>query len=353
MKKKTMTGLIAFISLTSFGLAACGSSGQTTAAAGSSETAETTEETSGGEETAAESSGTEGAAEIDSGSGSTAAAESGSADAAGETAGAADQSGENGTANDGGVTVITAATGGTPKPYTYYDDNNVLTGYDIEVVTEIFEQLPQYELRFAVVDFSSIFTGMTSGLYQIGVNSFTYNEERAQSFLYSYPYDLNSYVIVQKEGDEPISSFAGLAGLTTESNAGGAICTGLEKWNEDHPEQTININYSDIDTTTSLQHVLEGAIDFLIIDPAMYEVYVSDFGLEGLQASDLDDESKAFISDNLNAYLLFPQNQAGLRDEVDVVIKQLHDDGTLAELTKKWFKRELVPDDSLYDSTIN
>lgn len=323
MKKRVITGLIISVSLAAFGLAACGSSGQTTAAAGSTET---TVETSGAEETTAESSGTEGAA---------------------------DQSGEAGTVYDGEVTVITAATGGTPKPYTYYDDNNVLTGYDIEVVTDIFEQLPQYELKFAVVDFSSIFTGMTSGLYQIGVNSFTYNEERAQSFLYSYPYDLNSYVIVQKEGDEPISSFAGLAGLTTESNAGGAICTGLEKWNEDNPDQTININYSDIDTTTSLQHVLEGGIDFLIIDPAMYEVYVSDFGLEGLQATDLDDASKEFISDNLNAYLLFPQNQAGLRDEVDAVIKQLHDDGTLAELTKKWFKRELVPDDSLYDSTIN
>ena len=75
---------------------------------------------------------------------------------------------------------ITAATGGSPKPYVYIDDNNEPTGYDIEVLKAAFENLPQYDLEFQVTDFGSIFSGLNSGTVQIGVNNFSYNEERGK-----------------------------------------------------------------------------------------------------------------------------------------------------------------------------
>ena len=256
-------------------------------------------------------------------------------------------------ASDEGVTTIVAATGAMPKPYIFVDENDEVTGYDAEVLRAVFDLLPQYDLQIEVTEFTSIFTGLTSGKYQIGFNSFTYNDERAQSFLYSFPYDLNAYVFVQKEGEEPITSFAEAAGKTIELGAGGAIATGIEKWNEDNPDQAIIIQYTDADTTIILQHVADGAVDFAVMDPAMYKVYTEEFDFGPLQATNLDEDSTLFISENLNAYFLLPLDEPDLRAEIDEAIKTLHDDGTLAELTTKWFGRELVPADDQYITNLN
>lgn len=276
------------------------------------------------------------------------------AEAQGETSSAApeavQETEENADTTD--KIVIKAATGGTPKPYVFLDENGQPAGFDIEVINEIFNRLPDYELEIVVTDFASIFSGLSSGSYQIGVNSFTYNAERAQTYLYSYPYDKNAYVFVTKNGAQKLSSFEEAAGLTTEGNAGGAISNGIEAWNEKFPDKAINLQYTESDTTVLLQHVEDGLIDFAIMDPAMYKTYLEEYSYD-VQATDLDEESVAMISDNLNAYLLFPQDQQELREVIDEVIKDLKEDGTLTRLTEKWFDRDLAPDDDQYEETIN
>ena len=248
---------------------------------------------------------------------------------------------------------VIAATGGQPKPYVFVNEKNEPDGYDVELIKEVFKQLPQYDLKIEVTDFQSIFTGLTAGKYQVGFNSFTYNEKRAESYLYSFPYDLNAYVVVQKKGAEPINSFEKLAGKSLEAGASGAIANGVEKWNENNASKKINIDYTEADTTVLLQHVDDGSKEFTIMDPAMFKVYTEEFGFKNLQATELDETSTKFISDNLNAYFLFPKDQDGLRQEINAVVKKLHDDGTIAKLTKKWFDRELVPDASQYEKTLN
>ena len=68
------------------------------------------------------------------------------------------------------VRTIYAVTGASPRPFTYYGDDNELTGQNIELVTAIFDKLPQYELVWEVTDFPSIFAGLDSDKYQLGVN---------------------------------------------------------------------------------------------------------------------------------------------------------------------------------------
>ena len=94
---------------------------------------------------------------------------------------------------------VKAGTGANVKPYTYVGDDNETTGYDVEVLKEVFDRLDGYDLQIEVTDIPSVFSGVTSGTYQIGVNNFSYNEERAKSYLYSYPYDKIGYVLVTKK----------------------------------------------------------------------------------------------------------------------------------------------------------
>lgn len=252
------------------------------------------------------------------------------------------------------VTVIKAVTGGSPRPYVYVDEDGTPTGYDIEVLKAIFERLPQYELQIDVASFEAVFAGLTSGQYQIGVNNFSYNDQRAQSYLYSYPYDQISYVFVYPEDGTPVTSFEEAAGKTIEGGTGVSISNAIEAWNEENPDQAINLKYSEADTVVELQHVLDGVNDFGIIDTAMYYAYLEEFSLDGLAASPLSDEDTARIASSFYAYYLLPLDQPGLRDELDSVLKDLQEEGVLTELGIQFQNREdTAPPASEFESAPN
>jgi len=71
--------------------------------------------------------------------------------------------------------VIKAATSGNPRPFTYIGDDGELLGQNIELIQAVFDRLPQYELEIEVTEFPSIFTGIDSNLYQLGVNNIAKN----------------------------------------------------------------------------------------------------------------------------------------------------------------------------------
>ena len=234
------------------------------------------------------------------------------------------------------VKTIKAATGGGPKPYVYVGEDNQPTGYDIEVLKAAFDLLPQYDLEIEVTDFSSVFAGLQAGKYQIGVNNFSYNEERANSYLYSLPYDKVSYVFVFNKDAEPIKSLADAAGLSFEGGAGVSVTNAVESWNEQNPDAQINITYTEADTTVILQHIQDGATDFGIIDGPMYTAYVDEYGFD-IGKTEIPEEETKLIADNLYAYYLLPQDETGLRDELDEAIKELKANGTLKTLSEKYF----------------
>lgn len=176
--------------------------------------------------------------------------------------------------SDSGKTVIKAATGANAKPYVYVGDDDKPAGYDVDVLNAVFDKLPDYELEYEVTDFGSVLSGLNSGNYQIGVNNFSYNEDRGASYLYSYPYDKISYVFVTKKGGKEIKSFEDAAGLSFEGGTGISVSNAVEAWNEKNPDKAINITYSDADTSVFLQHVADGSQDFTIIDLAMYNSYM-------------------------------------------------------------------------------
>ena len=98
-------------------------------------------------------------------------------------------------------TVVVAVTHASPRPFTYYDDDNNLTGQNVELINAIFERLPQYELKWEVSpDFPAIFAGLDSDKYQIGVNNLSWNEERGEKYLFTAPMFKNELIVVSNSG---------------------------------------------------------------------------------------------------------------------------------------------------------
>lgn len=245
------------------------------------------------------------------------------------------------------VKTIYAATKGYPSPYMIVDENNELSGYDIEVLQEIFNRLPQYELEFVLAEGDAVLTGLTSGLYDVAVNNYSYNEDRAESYYYSYPYDKSVYYFVQRPDDEPLTSFQDAAdrGYRYEAASGNSATTAIERWNDEHPDSQIELSYSESEIAVMFEHVEDGMFDFRVHEAPIYKMFKDQFGFDLVGYPMSEEEAHTVISDADCTYFLFPRTEEGkaLRDEVNVVLKELWEEGFLAETGLKYFDEDQSP----------
>lgn len=256
---------------------------------------------------------------------------------------------------DSDVTVVKGVTGGSLAPYFYVGEDDELTGVDIDIVKEVFNRLPQYELQ---IDIADALQGVISGQYDIAINNYGYTDERAESYYYSYPYKTSFNEYIQRADDEPLTSLEDLAdrGYKIELGAGSLTANALEKWNEENPDHQINIVYSNADFQVKYQHIVDGVADVAIDDGPLIDNLLPNFGLEGkLVANAIDEETEDFLFPQNNTYFLFGKNEKGaaLREDVNKVLKEMKDDGTLAQITEKYLGKDTSPDEKYFEETIN
>ena len=82
---------------------------------------------------------------------------------------------------------IIVATEGTWAPWTYHDDNNVLTGFDIEVAKAVAEKMG-LKVEFVEVEWDGILAGVESGRYDIAANGVEIDDEREEKYDFCSPY---------------------------------------------------------------------------------------------------------------------------------------------------------------------
>src|SRR4030042_3876070 len=73
------------------------------------------------------------------------------------------------------VTVVRVGVNNNFKPIGFRDENNNLTGYDVEVIREVDRRLPEYQFELDGVDSPSHFLGVDTGKYAFGSSSFFKN----------------------------------------------------------------------------------------------------------------------------------------------------------------------------------
>ena len=244
------------------------------------------------------------------------------------------------------ATKIVAATNGRPVPYITIDENNQIGGSDIEIIRAVFDRLPQYELEIVVSDDS--LTGLISGLYDIAVNNYGWRDERGETYYYSYPYKTGFDVYIQRKGDEPLTGLQDLAdrGYKTEVGAGSLKASALEAWNAQNPDHKINIIYSETDFQLKFQNIVDGKTDVAIDDGPILDTLIGQFGLENeIVGNPIDADTQKFISPHNSSFFLLPKDEKGaaLREDVNKVLKELKEDGTLAEILTKYFGRDTSP----------
>ena len=218
---------------------------------------------------------------------------------------------------------IIIAMEGTWSPWTYHDEEDNLVGFDVEVGAAIAEKLgvePVYEEGV----WDGLLEGIEGGRYDIMVNGVGVTDERKESYSFSDPYCYDRTAVIVREDDDSITKMEDLAGKSTANTISstyaeiaegyGATVTGVDDFN-----QTIELLLQGrIDATLNA----EGSyLDYIGVHPespvkvACYNYDVSDIAIPMRKSDDTE----------------------SLRQAINTAISELREDGTLTELSMKYF----------------
>jgi L-cystine transport system substrate-binding protein len=229
------------------------------------------------------------------------------------------------TIKDEGVLVV--GTEGTYPPFTFHEGGNgELTGYDVEVAEAVGEELG-VEVQFEETQWDAIFAGLESGRFDMIANQVSITPEREADYVFSEPYTVSKGVIVVNEGDSSISSFDDLEGKTTAQS----LTSSFYELAEESGAKVENVE-GWAQAVTLLQ---QGRVDATVNDElTFYDYENSEGGDTGLEiAAETEDEAR-------NAFV-FRSGSDDLVKEVDEALAALRKDGTLAEISEKYFGEDV------------
>lgn len=242
--------------------------------------------------------------------------------------GAADQE----SASSAPKTIKVGLVNGIPKIATL-DESGKWQGYDYETLVEIDKLLPQYEFKYEpITDFQAAFVGLDTKAFDILSIHASWTEERAAKYLLgdeSY-YENTGYTLKVKKGSGiVVKTEDDLGGLKIALSPGVAVASSVEKYNETHPDNKIDIVWDSGTVEQQLANLKSGAVDALfgerLNDKALLEAY-------GEDAFDVAGDNLFYDPGTKNGtYLLYNYGSESLKNEVDAAINKLLADGTLSK----------------------
>ena len=222
--------------------------------------------------------------------------------------------------------VLRVGTEGTYAPFSFHGDGGELTGYDVDVIREVAKRMGR-DVEFFETQWDGMFAGLDAERFDVIANQVGINEEREAAYAFTTPYTHSEAVLLVKEGS-PIDSFEAMDGekasQTLTSNFGelaksyGATLEQVEGFN-----QAIDLVTSGRVAGTFNDKI--SALDFLKQRPdAPVEMVEGD----GEGASD-------------SAFLVRKGDEA-LIEQMNEALEAMRDDGTLVELSERWFGADVT-----------
>ena len=268
------------------------------------------------------------------------------------TVSAADKTGSNETsAKEAAITETTVpeeevkkiivGTGGSPKPWLWVEEDGSIAGYDAEVVYAVDELLPQYEFECEKTEFARLFTGVDSGRYTMAVNNFNWRADRAEKYLFGEEYVCyEKEAIYVRKGYEEIKSLEDVGGHKAFTNGSGLMTQlFLEEYNTKHPDNQVELIYSDADTLKTFQDIQAGVADFGFISQPSLDNYLEVFPQfnEVFDIIELTDEESEQVCSPYT-YFIYAQTPEGeaLKEAVDEALRTLKENGTIKALSEEY-----------------
>lgn len=238
-----------------------------------------------------------------------------------------DSDSDSSTSSSADVQTIVVGTAADYQPYTYQDEDGNITGYDIEVLKKIDEMLPQYEFEYEIYDFKNVLLAIDSGKVDIGANQFEKNEEREKKYAFSdTAYTTFVMYIAVNADTEGVETLDDLAGKSVFTYTGGNDAYVLEEYNEEHPDNPIDIQYYDtLSDEEKVAGVESGKFYAFLSTKRDIEALNEEFG-----------DTLKIVGEPVSTsstYFVFSKDNTQLQEDVSAALEELKESGELAQLS--------------------
>ena len=214
-------------------------------------------------------------------------------------------------------------------PMGFVGDDGEYTGFDLELAQEVANRLG-LEYKAQPIAWDSKDMELESGNIDCIWNGFTMTG-REDDYTWTEPYMANQQVFVVAN-DSDINSQADLAGKIVEVQADSSAEAALKE----APELTATFKelLTTADYNTAFMDLEQGAVDAIAMD-----VIVAGYQIQQRNAD------FKILDDSLSEEeygVGFKKGNTELRDKVQSTLEEMAEDGTLQEVSEKWFSKDVT-----------
>lgn len=222
---------------------------------------------------------------------------------------------------------IVVAMEGTWAPWTYHDENDELVGYDVEVSKAIADHLGVTAV-FAEGEWDGLLEGLDTGRYDIMVNGVDIDETRQAKYDFSTPYAYNRTAVIVRSDDDSIQTMEDLAGKHTANTISSTYATVAESYGA----EVTGVD----DLAQTFELLLTGRIDATLNAEVTYYDYMKAHPDAPIKVACLDP-----VSTQAAIPMRKGEDSASLLEAVNQALAELREDGTLSELSEKYFGTDI------------
>lgn len=236
---------------------------------------------------------------------------------------------------------LKVATSGTLYPTSYHaQETNELTGFDVEIVKELAERL-DLEVEFVEMGFDGMLTAVQTGKVDMAANDIGITEKRKEKFALSTPYKHSYGTAIVREDD--LSGIEGLNDLEGKKAAGAATSNYMKLAREKGAEEVI---YDNATNEQYLRDVSTGRTDVILND-----AYLQKLAIAAFPELNITIHPNIQFSPSEGGLLMNKENEKLIKN-VNKVVENMLEDGTIAEISKEFFNGADVtklPEDVEFD----
>ncbi|WP_147819050.1 ABC transporter substrate-binding protein [Salidesulfovibrio onnuriiensis] len=217
-----------------------------------------------------------------------------------------------------------AMSGGYP-PFNFYNSDNQLVGFDVDVAREVAKRLG-VGFKPVTTEWSGIIEGLRAGAYDGILGSMAVTEQRLKVVNFSAPYYYSGAQLMIKK-DAPYKTTAQLKGKVL------GVVTGTT-----FAEDAAKLGANDVklykDDTQTLMELDSGVVDGVITDRVV--------GVTAMNTGKFDIAMLGSPLRSEDIAVAFRKGDDTLLHKVNEILAAMHEDNTLSGLSRKWLKTDIT-----------
>jgi L-cystine transport system substrate-binding protein len=217
-------------------------------------------------------------------------------------------------------------TEGTYAPFTFHDESGNLTGFDVEIATEVAKRLG-VEPEFKETQWDAIFAGLDAKRFDMIANQVGIRPDRQEKYDFSDPYITSAAVLIVHKDNNEVKTFEDIKGL----NAAQSLTSNYGDMAKKYGANLVSVE----GFTQSVELLASKRVDVTINDRISFLDYTK-------QRPEAPIKIAATSEDASASGLMFRKGSDKLVAEVNKALSEMVEDGTYKKISEKWFGEDVL-----------